>query len=166
MLIEKVTEENQVMIITGLARVIWNEHFTPIIGKAQVDYMLDKFQSKKAITEQIENGFMYFLIKENGDDIGYIGVFTEMDRLFLSKLYIVSTERGRGSGSKAVAFLEKLAVELGAKKISLTVNRYNLATIEVYKRLGFNITESMVQDIGDGFVMDDYRMEKLVGITR
>jgi len=104
MLIETVSAENQIEIIAGLADEIWNEHFTPIIGKAQVDFMLEKFQSKKAITEQIENGFLYFLIKNNNDYIGYLGVLPKENQLFLSKLYITSAERGKGHGRHAIAF--------------------------------------------------------------
>ena len=160
MLIEIVSGENQIETIAGLAHKIWNEHFTPIIGKAQVDYMLEKFQSKKVITEQIENGFLYFLIKNNNAHIGYIGVLPEEKQLFLSKLYITSAERGKGYGRKAIEFLEKLAVEKGASKISLTVNRNNSATIKMYKKLGFENRGSIVLDIGNNFVMDDYKMEK------
>ena len=160
MLIEKVSDNNQIEIIAGLAFEIWNEHFTPIIGKAQVDYMLEKFQSKKAITEQIKNGFLYFLIENNHDHIGYIGVLTKEKQLFLSKLYIASAERGKGYGRAAIEFLEKLAIEKGLSKISLTVNRNNSATIKTYKKLGFENNGSIVQDIGKDFVMDDYIMEK------
>ena len=160
MLIEIVSGENQIETIEGLACKIWNEHFTPIIGKAQVSYMLEKFQSKKAITEQIENGFLYFLIKNNNEHIGYIGVLPEENRLFLSKLYIASAERGKGHGRKAIKFLEALAIEKGLNKISLTVNRNNSATVKTYKKLGFEIRGSIVQDIGKNFVMDDYKMEK------
>jgi ribosomal protein S18 acetylase RimI-like enzyme len=160
MLIEIVTGENQIEAIEGLADKIWNEHFTPIIGKAQVDYMLEKFQSKRVITEQIENGFLYFLIKNNNKPIGYIGVLAKDSQLFLSKLYITSTERGKGHGRKAIEFLENLAVEKGLNKISLTVNRNNSLTIKTYKKLGFVNCGSIVQDIGNNFVMDDYKMEK------
>ena len=160
MLIKKVSDNNQIEIIAGLAFEIWNEHFTPIIGKAQVDYMLEKFQSKKAITEQIKNGFLYFLIENNHDHIGYIGVLTKEKQLFLSKLYIASAERGKGYGRAAIEFLEKLAIEKGLSKISLTVNRNNSATIKTYKKLGFENNGSIVQDIGKDFVMDDYIMEK------
>ncbi len=160
MLIETVSTENQIEIIVGLAGEIWNEHFTPIIGKAQVDYMLEKFQSKKVITEQIENGFLYFLIKNNTDYIGYLGVLAKDNRLFLSKLYIISAERGKGHGRKAIAFLEKLAIDKGLSKISLTVNKNNSATIKTYIKLGFENCGSIVQDIGNNFVMDDYKMEK------
>ncbi|MFV9614506.1 MAG: GNAT family N-acetyltransferase [Gammaproteobacteria bacterium] len=160
MLIEIASAENQIEVITELANKIWNEHFTPIIGKAQVDYMLEKFQSKKAISEQIENGSLYYLIKINNDPVGYIGVLAEEKQLFLSKLYITSTERGKGVGRKAIAFLEKLAVDKGLRKISLTVNKNNSATIKAYKKLGFENRGSIVQDIGNHFVMDDYIMQK------
>ena len=157
---EIVSDENQIEIIVGLAYKIWNEHFTPIIGKAQVDYMLEKFQSKKVITEQIENGFLYFLIKNNKNPVGYIGVLPEEKQLFLSKLYITLAERGKGHGRKAIEFLEELAIEKNLSKISLTVNRNNSATIKAYKKLGFENRGSIVQDIGENFVMDDYKMEK------
>ena len=44
-----------------LAHSIWNEHYIPIIGKEQVDYMLAT-QSEQAIKEQIDEGYRYFLI--------------------------------------------------------------------------------------------------------
>jgi len=160
MVIEKVSSENQIVLIENLAHEIWNEYFTPIIGKAQVDYMLEKFQSKKVITRQIENGFLYFLIKNNNVPVGYIGVLAEDKKLFLSKFYIVLTERGKGHGRKSMEFLEQLAIEKKLNKISLTVNRNNLATIDMYKKLGFENRGSVVKDIGGGFVMDDFKMEK------
>ena len=60
--IEPVTDHNQISAIEELAYDIWHEHYTPIIGKKQVDYMLKKFQSSKAMNEQIQNGSLYFLI--------------------------------------------------------------------------------------------------------
>ena len=47
-----------------------------------------------------------------------------------------------------------------SKKWYLTVNKYNSSSIEVYKKRGFEITDAAVTDIGSGFVMDDYIMEK------
>ena len=166
MFIEKVSGNNQIETIERLACEIWNEHFTPIIGKSQVGYMLEKFQSKKAITEQIENGFLYFLIKNSNQHIGYIGVLPEESQLFLSKLYIITSERGKGYGRKAIEYLETLAIEKDVKKISLTVNRNNSGTVEMYKKLGFVNLGSSVKDIGNGFVMDDYEMVKKINRSR
>ena len=162
MFIEKVSGEDQIEIIVDLAHEIWNEHFIAIIGKAQVDYMLERFQSKKAIVEQIGNGFLYYLIKSNDDYIGYMAVLPKENKLFLSKLYIASAERGKGYGREAIDFLEKLAFEKRLKIISLTVNKNNSATIEMYKKLGFETQGSIVQNIGNGFEMDDYKMQKNV----
>jgi ribosomal protein S18 acetylase RimI-like enzyme len=162
MLIEKVSSEDQIVTIVNLADEIWNEYFTPIIGKPQVDYMLEKFQSKKVITEQIENAVLYFLIKDNNEAVGYMGVIPEDRQLFLSKLYITSAERGKGYGRKAIEFLEQLAITEGVNKISLTVNRSNSATINMYNKTGFETRGSVVKDIGNGFVMDDYKMEKTI----
>jgi ribosomal protein S18 acetylase RimI-like enzyme len=163
MLVEKVLAEDQLDIIENLASEIWNEYFTPIIGKAQVEYMLAKFQSKKSITEQIHNGFLYFLIKIDKQPAGYIGVLAKEQTLFLSKLYIMQAERGKGYGRRVIEFVEQLAIEKNLDTISLTVNRNNAATINIYQKLGFENRGSAVKDIGSGFVMDDYLMEKKIG---
>ena len=60
-----VTTSDHMSIVESLAREIWTEHYTPIIGKLQVDYMLDRFQSRQAIAQQIREGVLYFLIQED-----------------------------------------------------------------------------------------------------
>ena len=52
----KKIEENQIPILSKLATDIVREHFDPIIGKAQNDYMLEKYQSISAISEQFKKG--------------------------------------------------------------------------------------------------------------
>jgi hypothetical protein len=47
--------------VAELARETWMRHYTPIIGAAQVEYMLEKFQSAPAIAKQIAEGFEYYL---------------------------------------------------------------------------------------------------------
>ncbi len=165
MQIEAVSSENQIAIVENLACEIWNEYFTAIIGQAQVGYMLKKFQSTDVIAEQIKSGFLYYLIKNNNEYTGYLSVCLEDKKLFLSKLYILSTERGKGYGRKAIIFIEKLAAEKGLSEISLTVNKNNSSTIKVYENLGFENKGSLVKDIGQGFIMDDYKMEKSIQLT-
>jgi len=74
MTIIEVSTENQIEIIASLAREIWTEHYIPIIGEQQVDYMLARYQSKKAVKEQIASGVLYFLIEEDHAFVGYIAV--------------------------------------------------------------------------------------------
>jgi diamine N-acetyltransferase len=52
----KVETNSQVATVAKLAREIWVQHFTPIIGDAQVEYMLHKFQSSEAIASQLGEG--------------------------------------------------------------------------------------------------------------
>jgi len=122
--------------------------------------MLDRFQSKQSISDQIRSGFLYFLIKEDNQFIGYIGVQPKGDELFLSKIYIRSSERGKGLGKKAVQFIERVGKEKGLRKIALTVNKNNSDAIKAYEKLGFKNLGPVIQEIGGGFIMDDYRMEK------
>jgi RimJ/RimL family protein N-acetyltransferase len=161
-IVEEVFNENQIQRVEDLAYEIWNEHFTPIIGKGQVDYMLEKFQSTKAVSEQIEHGYQYFLIKTDDGTIGYTGIQLREDELFLSKLYIKSSQRGKGFGRKVVQYLEGLTRDKGLGQITLTVNKNNLDTIKAYEKFGFENLGPIVQDIGGGFIMDDYQMTKQI----
>ena len=160
--VERVSTEAQIETVARLAFEIWNQHFIPIIGKAQVDYMVEKFQSKRAISEQIANGYSYYLLEVDGDYVGYTGIYPKEDELFLSKLYIRACQRGKGFGRNAIEFLEDLAGEKGLSRITLTVNKNNTDSIKAYWKLGFANLGVFVQDIGNGFVMDDYKMEKVV----
>lgn len=146
--------------IETLASEIWNEHYTPIIGKTQVEYMLNKFQSKKAMQKQIQKGFLYYLLQNNAQYIGYIGLSINKEEILLSKIYIKSEQRRQGFGAKVIQFIAKLAKENELSKITLTVNKHNTKSINAYKKFGFTIIDSMVMDIGNGFVMDDFKMEK------
>lgn len=157
-----VTTGKQIEKVADLAREIWTQHYTPIIGKEQVNYMLDKFQSQSAIREQLDQGVKYYLIKHLEKWVGYLSFKTDDDLLFLSKIYLLRSERGRGLGKTAVKFLEDHAREQGLRKIKLTVNKYNSNSIRAYERMGFTNEGDIVQDIGNGFVMDDYVYEKIV----
>lgn len=149
-------------VIAELADIIWTEHYTPIIGEAQVSYMLEKYQSATAIEEQVENGVLYYLILLKDEPAGYFSVSKQGDSLFLSKLYVLKSARKNGLGRTAVSFMEDLTKEFGLHKIRLTVNKYNTNSIKAYEKMGFKNVDAIVQDIGNGFVMDDYVLEKEV----
>lgn len=143
--------------IASVADEIWHQHFTPIIGEAQVDYMVEKFQSYPALKSQTENeGYEYFLFLKGNTPCGYIGVHAEEQSLFLSKLYIREAFRGQHLATRGLRFLIDLCRERSLEKIWLTCNKYNDNTLQIYDHLGFQITDEQVADIGNGFVMDDY----------
>lgn len=162
--ITPVTGEDEITRIAALAHEIWHQHFTPIIGEAQVNYMLDKFQSAPAIRRQIADGAEYYLITVREVPSGYFCLIPEQHkaRLMISKLYVKQARRGTGLGKQALRFIEKRAVELNVSTLWLTVNRHNTRSINWYERMGFRTFGTQVKDIGNGFVMDDFLMEKPV----
>ena len=156
-----VTTAQQVDAVAGLARDIWYEYYVPLIGQPQVDYMVSKFQSSAAMAQQIREGYEYFLTQLDTRSIGYCAVQAQPQQqsLFLSKLYLLRDARGAGTGRLCMEFIEQLARRRGLNLLWLTVNKGNPA-VKAYERLGFRIAADLVMDIGGGFVMDDYRMEK------
>lgn len=149
--------------ISDLAKSIWTEHYTPIIGLDQVNYMLEKFQSEIAIQNQINiDNYKYYLIIDENTAIGYLSIKNNDDALFLSKIYIDKSCRGKGLGKIAINFIEEQAKDLNCQTIYLTVNKYNINSIVAYQKIGFIKTEELVVDIGNGYIMDDFRMEKLI----
>jgi len=148
--------------IAALADEIWKEHYTPIIGAAQVEYMLAKFQSAEQILADIKkDGYVYFTAKHIKHDklAGYSACKPE-DGLLLSKIYVLKEYRGNGFSR---SFLEEAKAlcrwEYDFNKIRLTVNKHNSGSLAVYNKMGFETVDSVKTDIGEGFLMDDYVME-------
>jgi len=153
--------------IAQLAREIWYEYYVPLIGKAQVDYMVERFQSPSALQQQVAEGYEYFMMRQDGaagGALGYIAVQAQpaQRQLFISKLYLHRNTRGRGTGRVAMEFIEQLALSRDIALLWLTVNKGNQA-VQFYEQLGFHNAGAIVTDIGNGFVMDDFRMEKRLG---
>lgn len=143
--------------VAQLAKRIWNQHYVPIIGQAQVDYMVDKFQSERAIAQQIaEEEYEYYLILGDNKPVGYLGLRLQDNELFLSKYYVMKTMRGKGFGRIAMNFIIEHAQQNQAEAITLTVNKENTNSIAAYEKMGFINVGPVVGDIGNGYVMDDY----------
>jgi RimJ/RimL family protein N-acetyltransferase len=149
--------------LESLACEIWREHYPPIIGSAQVEYMLEKFQSQAAMAAQMRTGVEYYLFRDQTDQaFGYMALQPQPTELFLSKLYVSAARRGEGHARQALAYACLRARALSLPRVTLTVNKRNLAALAAYAKLGFSQTGEMVTDIGHGYFMDDYRLEKMI----
>jgi len=148
--------------VAELAEVIWRDHFTPIIGAAQVAYMLDKFQSAQAISAQLAAGTEYYTASVDGIAVGYTALVPDAanGRLMISKLYVRRDRRGGGLGSGLLRFIESEGEKRALSILWLTVNRFNDGPIQWYLRKGFHKVDEVKKDIGGGFYMDDFIMEK------
>ena len=156
-IVQKVAQSD-IPKLAEVASGIWHEYFTPIIGTQQVEYMVEKFQSVNGITNQLDNGYEYYFAIYDDEIAGYFGVQPQEDTLFLSKLYLKEEFRGKGISSEMLAYIKNIANREKKTKITLTVNRHNNHTIEIYKHFGFEILKEQKADIGNGFYMDDYVM--------
>ena len=161
---QAVQSEEQIRDVMRLAREIWQEHYLPIIGQEQIDYMLEKFQSESAIVGHLGGSYEYYLVVHHGQNVGYIAIVPDKHghALMISKLYVRGSERGHGLGKKALQFVENLCLQRGITRIWLTVNKNNARSIAWYSQMGFKNAGSIIQDIGGGFVMDDFRLEKTI----
>lgn len=160
-MIVPVKNVDQIKSVVSLAREIWIEHYVSIIGIEQVEYMLGKFQTFEAVKHQIQDeGLKYFLIEDEGNAIGYCAVKFQKKSLYLSKLYVKSSERGKGFGRKAMEFIERIALDNNLLQINLNVNRNNHNSIKAYEKMGFVKTDSVEIDVGNNFAMCDYVMAK------
>lgn len=160
-----VKKQADIQHLADLAHEIWWQHFPPIIGEAQVEYMVKKFQSLEAISHQIAEGWEYFMVQQDGQGLGYAGLVREQQdtRVQLSKLYVLKSARGKGVGHELLAFIEQKYGGENFHTLWLTVNRFNSDPIKWYKRRGFKVIDEVKMDIGNGFIMDDYIMEKQLG---
>ena len=154
---KKVVTPEEIKETSELAREIWNQHFICILSQDQIDYMVDKFQSEKAITEQIEQeGYQYYNFVLDGEKIGYFAICEKPDNtLFLSKLYIKKSFRGNGYARQAFEFIKDIAHKNGNTMICLTVNIHNNA-VPIYEKLGMKRIRSEITEIGHGYVMNDH----------
>lgn len=173
---QPIETEIQLETLAQLADEIWHEYWPAIIGASQTDYMVEKFQSLDAIKRGIaEQGYRYwFIVDEDaepedpyGQVKGYTGGYTEAEtgRFFVSKIYLLANARGCGYCSETIAFYDQLCRAEGLRAMYLTVNKHNELGIRAYRAKGFETIESVVNDIGNGFAMDDYIMERPVDLN-
>ena len=73
----------------------------------------------------------------------------------------MSNQQGKGIGKQLVQFIIDEAKQRYQKALILNVNKKNIA-IRFYESIGFYISFEEVIDIGNGYVMDDYVMEKSI----
>lgn len=157
--IRTVKSDNDIMGISGCAYITWHNAYDELLPKGQVDYMIKKYQSFDVIKQDIlKNGYNYYIAESNNKVIAFCGIKPELDKLFISKIYVLPKWQRHGIAS---SLFQTVVSDFATKynTFYLTVNKNNTKAISVYKSFGFDITDTVVTDIGGGYVMDDYIME-------
>ena len=156
-MIYKLVENNtDIKDVEMMASIIWPIAYKDILSTSQIKYMLNKYLSIDAIKNNIDNDNYTYIVLYNDENnkIGFIGYQLNDDNLFLSKLYILPNHQNKGYASMAISYLRQFELP-----ITLTVNKNNKNAYLKYIHLGFKVIDSVVTNIGNDFVMDDYVME-------
>ena len=69
--------------------------------------------------------------------IGFLAFYPRENELYLSKFYLIKSERGKGISKKILNFVVTKARKLGLNSIILNVNRNNSA-IYAYEKIRFS----------------------------
>jgi GNAT superfamily N-acetyltransferase len=162
----------QLPIIAELAYAIWPSAYGEILSKEQLSYMLDKFYSLEALTGQFDERKQVFLLaEENQKFIGFasfeMNIIDEnlkqkqIKKTKIHKLYVLDSMQGKGFGVQLVNEIKERAKTAKNNILFLNVNRFNKAQY-FYKKLDFKIAYEEDIEIGNGYLMEDFVMEKKI----
>ena len=153
------------MPLAALAREIWYDHYPAIISTAQIDYMLGQRYAAEVVCAELERRDIWWnKLLVNGEFCGFSSFMRadEPGTMKIDKLYVRTSRQRRGYGALLIDRARDEARRQGCSRLVLAVNKRNTAAIAAYLKHGFRVAEALVKDIGGGFVMDDYIMEKRV----
>ena len=157
----KQATEEELTQVRQIAFETWPVCYKDIITPEQISYMLHYMYDLDELKKQFHKGVIFLLMMENDIPVGFIA-FEKVDRaqqtaLRIHKLYVLSDYHKKSYGKR---LLEAAVVHGRMNNIDfleLNVNKQNPA-VGFYKKIGFEIAETMVLDIGNGYIMDDYVM--------
>ncbi len=156
---------SDIKTIQEITNITWPITYGEILSKEQLDYMLGLFYSDEALTKQIENKEqLFYLISDTESTIGFIGIehhYKNEAITKIHKIYLLQETQGKGIGKMVINKIEKMALENNSATLVLNVNRFNSA-LSFYKKIGFEIKETVDIEIGKGYLMEDYVMEKKI----
>lgn len=149
--------------IQKVAHQTWPETFGDILSKEQIDYMLEMMYSTTSlITQMGEEGHRFVLARKSGVDIGYASFelnYKKLNKTKIHKIYVLPDTQGTGVGRSLISYIEQEAKNNADKKLLLHVNRDNKA-VKFYEHIGFTVEGTQDLPIGNGFLMEDFIMEK------
>ena len=155
--------ETDLPAIARLAGIIWRLHYPGIISTAQIEYMLAQMYSLETLRDDLRLRAIRYERLFAGAELAGFAAYgpTEQSKVFkLHKIYLHPNRHGQGLGSLLLRHCEREARKDAAERLVLTVNKRNSQAMAAYKRNGYAITDSIIADIGGGYVMDDYVMSK------
>jgi GNAT superfamily N-acetyltransferase len=150
--------------IYNIAVTTWDAAYITILSADQLEYMLDMMYSEAAYTEQVAlKGHHFILAAIDGEVLGFASYEHNYraETTKIHKLYVLPQAQGKGVGQALVAVIERAALSHTNDKLTLNVNRYNKA-VHFYLKTGFEKAGEEDVDIGSGYLMEDFIMNKVL----
>jgi ribosomal protein S18 acetylase RimI-like enzyme len=146
--------------IQHIAHITWPLVYGPIVGEAQLTYMLNLIYSTSSLERQMEDDSTFLLAKENNEPNAFAAYFLKSSNIYkLDKLYTLPNQQGKGLGKMLINYIIEEIRALDATALHLNVNRWNTKAQSFYEHLNFKIIEEQNIPIGEGYFMNDYVME-------
>lgn len=149
--------------IRDLAAVIWHAYYPGIVSREQIDYMLGQMYAIDTLRDEMQNQGIRFermLVEDELVGFAAYGPLANPGCWKLHKLYLLPRLHGKGFGTRLLNHCEIQAQSLGAQRLQLNVNKRNTRALSAYQRNGYTLHESVTNEIGNGFRMDDFVMVK------
>lgn len=161
MIVIKPCDAGAIPVIRQLAMEIWPEAYGDILSPRQLEYMLDMMYSPSSLETQMNKGHQFIIAWQGERAVAFASYSATgtTNHYRLHKIYISTALQGKGIGQQLLVYICNEITAKGALSIELNVNRNNKA-IQFYKKMGFDITREEDNDIGEGFFMNDYVMQK------
>ncbi|WP_026897561.1 GNAT family N-acetyltransferase [Daejeonella oryzae] len=154
---------SDISTVHELANKIWWPTYHGIIPDDQIAFMLQDMYSENALLNQMSRGYHFLIAEQNSIPVGFASYsLTEPENhvFKLQKLYVLSSEQGKGTGKKLIEEVISIVKMQHAEVLELNVNRGNKA-FHFYEKLGFEIYQQV--DIRyHQYVLNDFIMRKKI----
>ena len=154
---------DELHLVRQVADAVWPVTFREILSEEQIAYMMEMMYAKEVMEREFDEGIRFNGVFDGDRAVGYY-IWGRCDSApgaaKLHKCYLLEKFQGQGHGSAMLRHAALAARQMGAQFLRLNVNKHNEKAIRAYLRNGFRTVESVKNDIGNGFFMDDYVMEK------
>jgi ribosomal protein S18 acetylase RimI-like enzyme len=157
----RLANENDLTTVERLAREIWPVAYDGIVPPQQLEYMLNLIYNNAALRDQLLNQqHIFLMVEQDGKPVGFASYSTVAPGISkLHKIYVHQSTQGQGIGKQLIDHIIAQLKPQSIHTLRLNVNRYNKARF-FYEKLGFVIMKEEDIDIGSGYYMIDYVMEK------
>lgn len=112
------------------------EHLEQIKDILQEQF--DEFWNANVLDKELENPLSDYIVAiENGEVVGYAGLWQPIDEGHITNIVTKKDKRGNHIGTKMLEEIINLAKNKNLKSVTLEVNEHNETAIRLYKKYNF-----------------------------